>query len=49
MARPIKRGLNYFPFDIDFFQDEKVVCVAGEFGLKAEITIVKLLLSLIHI
>lgn len=43
MARPIKRGLNYFPFDIDFFQDEKVVCVAGEFGLKAEITIVKLL------
>lgn len=43
MARPIKRGLDYFPFDIDLFQDEKVVCVAGEFGLKAEITIVKLL------
>jgi hypothetical protein len=43
MARPKKQGLDYFPFDCDFFQDEKVVAIAGEFGLKGEIAIVKLL------
>lgn len=43
MARPIKHGLDYFPFDIDFFYDEKVVCVAGEFGLKGEICLIHLL------
>lgn len=46
MARPIKRGLDYFPFDVDLFEDEKVICVAGEFGLKAEITLVKLLCAI---
>ncbi|HKM00695.1 MAG TPA: Lin1244/Lin1753 domain-containing protein [Sedimentibacter sp.] len=24
MARPIKQGLDYFPFDVDFFQDLKI-------------------------
>ncbi|WP_304961949.1 DUF4373 domain-containing protein [Turicimonas muris] len=24
MARPIKKGLDYFPFDVDFFQDIKI-------------------------
>ena len=43
MARPKKTGLDYFPFDVDFFDDEKMVCIAGEFGLKGEITAVKLL------
>lgn len=43
MARPKKTGLDYFPFDVDFFEDEKIVCIAGEFGLKGEITAVKLL------
>lgn len=43
MARPKKSGLDYFPFDIDFFYDEKVVCVAGEFGLKGEICLIHLL------
>lgn len=43
MARPKKSGLDYFPFDIDFFHDEKVVCVAGEFGLKGEICLIHLL------
>lgn len=43
MARPKKSGLDYFPFDIDFFHDEKVVCAAGEFGLKGEICLIHLL------
>jgi hypothetical protein len=43
MARPIKQGLSYFPFDVDFFSDEKMVVINGEFGLKGEITTIKLL------
>jgi hypothetical protein len=43
MARPRKQGIDYFPLDVDFFSDEKVVCVSGEFGLKGEIALVKLL------
>lgn len=46
MARPRKKGLDYFPFDVDFFQDEKIVAIAGEFGLKGEITVVKLLCAI---
>lgn len=43
MARPIKKGLDYFPFDVDFFSDEKLCVITGEFGIKGEITTVKLL------
>lgn len=43
MARPIKHGLDYFPFDVDFFSDEKLVAISGEFGIKGEITTIKLL------
>lgn len=43
MARPIKTGLDYFPFDTGFFDDEKIACLAGEFGLKGELVAVKLL------
>lgn len=43
MARPRKTGLDYFPFDVDFFDDEKIVAIAGEFGLKGEVAAVKLL------
>lgn len=43
MARPNKQGLDYFPFDVDFFSDEKLCIIAGEFGIKGEITTVKLL------
>lgn len=48
MARPRKQGLTYFPFDVDFFQDEKIVAIAGEFGLKGEIAVVKLLCAVYH-
>ena len=43
MARPEKQGLDYFPFDIDFFEDEKTEAISGEFGIKGEIAIIKLL------
>lgn len=46
MARPRKTGLDYFPFDIDFFSDEKMVAVAGEFGLKGEIVAIHLLCAI---
>lgn len=43
MARPIKQGIDYFPFDVDFFSDEKLYAISGEFGIKGEITTIKLL------
>lgn len=43
MARPNKKGLDYFPLDIDFFEDEKIGAISGEFGIKGEITAIKLL------
>ena len=43
MARPRKQGLEYFPFDCDFFSDERMVAIAGEFGLKGEIITIHLL------
>lgn len=46
MARPRKLGLDYFPFDVDFFNDEKIVCIAGEFGIKGEIVAIKLLCAI---
>ncbi|MGN0875353.1 MAG: DUF4373 domain-containing protein [Akkermansia sp.] len=43
MARPRKQGVDYFPFDVDFFQDEKIVAIGGEFGIKGELAAIKLL------
>ena len=33
MARPIKKGLSYFPFDVDFFTDLKIRCLRGKYGI----------------
>lgn len=46
MARPNKTGLDYFPLDIDFFDDEKIVAISGEFGVKGEIVAIKLLCAI---
>ena len=32
MARPLKMGLDYFPFDVDFFQDEGIQLLRGIVG-----------------
>lgn len=32
MARPLKEGLQYFPFDVDFFSDPKIRALKGRFG-----------------
>ena len=38
-----KKGLDYFSLDIDFFDDEKVEFISARFGIKGEITIIRLL------
>lgn len=43
MARPIKTGLDYFSFDVDFFDDDKIQLISAEFGIKGEIIAIKLL------
>ncbi len=42
MARSKQIGLTYFPFDVDFFENEKIEALSGEFGIKGEITVIKL-------
>lgn len=32
MARPIKEGLSYFPFDVDFFSDRKIKILKSRYG-----------------
>lgn len=43
MARPKKEGLDYFPLDVHIFEDEKIEAIAGEFGVKGELAVIKLL------
>ena len=43
MAILEKQKLDFFPFDTDFFEDEKIVALSSEFGIKGEITAIKLL------
>ena len=43
MPRPVKTGLDYFSFDVDFFDDEKIQFISARFGLKGEIIVIKLL------
>lgn len=43
MARTPKASLSYFPFNVDFFSDDKIMLVAARFGVKGEIIAVKLL------
>lgn len=46
MARPKKNGLDYFPLDVDIFEDEKIEAIAGEFGTKGELAVIKLLCAI---
>lgn len=46
MARNLKSGLDYFPFSTGFFDDDKIKCIAGEFGIKGEIIAIRLLCTI---
>ena len=43
MARINKAGIDYFPFDVDFFQDEKIQFTSARFGMRGEAITVRLL------
>jgi hypothetical protein len=43
MARTNKTGIDYFPFDIDFFQDDKIQLIEAEFGIKSSMIAIRLL------
>ena len=43
MARPIKRGLNYFPLDVDVFSDPKTLRLANKYGSNGLLIYISLL------
>ena len=43
MARPIKEGLDYFPFGVDALDDEIIEAVSVEFGIIAELAVIRLI------
>lgn len=46
MARPLKDGIDYFPFDVGFLQDKKIRLIKGEFGAKGVLVLLQLLCSI---
>ncbi|MCU7380478.1 DUF4373 domain-containing protein [Clostridiales Family XIII bacterium ASD5510] len=46
MARPLKDGIDYFPFDVGFLEDKKIRLIKGEFGLKGVLVVIQLLCSI---
>ena len=43
MARPNKTGIDYFPFDVDFFVNDKLQLIESEFGMKGGYITIRLL------
>lgn len=43
MARPAKRGIEYFALDVDFFADDKIRLIRGEFKQKGVLCVLYLL------
>ena len=43
MARINKVGIDYYPFDVDFFNDEKIEFTSARFGVKGEVIAIRLL------
>lgn len=43
MGRKLKRGLDYFPLDVDFWQDPKFQFVEAKFGIKGGYIAIRLL------
>lgn len=46
MARPIKNGLDYFPLDVHFSSNDKIVAVTVETGAIGELIVIKLLFAI---
>lgn len=46
MAQPVKIGLDYFPLNVDIFDDEKVMAISKEFGIKGEVAVIRLLCAI---
>lgn len=46
MARPIKQGIDYFPFDVDFFSDIKIRKIARACGSQATSILICLLCNI---
>lgn len=42
VARPTRQGIDYFPYDVDLDQDDKLGMIVGEFKIKGETLYVKL-------
>lgn len=42
MARPTKTGLDYFPFDVDFFSDPKMQFIRAKHGPRGVLAVVQL-------
>lgn len=45
MARPINKGLDYFPLDTDIDQDDKIALVESDFGVEGFGIVIKLLMK----
>lgn len=43
MSRPLKEGIDYFPLDVDIFEDDKLFDVTNEFGPVGEVIYLRLL------
>ncbi len=43
MARPRKKGMEYFPLDADIFEDDKLFDVQNEYGPLGEVIYIRLL------
>ena len=43
MARPFKQGLQYFPLDVNIFEDEKIQDLNLAFGIMGEMVFIRLL------
>ena len=46
MARPVKQGIDYFPFDVDFFSDIKIRKIARACGSQATSILICLLCNI---
>ena len=46
MARPTKRGLDYFPLDVDMDNDDKIALIEAKYGLTGFAIIIKMLMKI---